>query len=82
MVEFNRILLFVELFCFWYFLGNGPEPVLGQVTFLVASLGGAWSIYNGIKWHFAKPDGEGLAWSVIGTLVFVGLTARWLVEVA
>ena len=39
-------------------------------------------MYNGIKWHFAKKDGEGLAWTVIGAMVFAGLSARWLVAVS
>lgn len=82
MVKLNRTLLAVELFCFWYFLSTGPEPVPGLVSFLVASIAAAWSVFNGVKWHFAKRDGEGLAWAAIGALVFVGLTARWLVEVA
>ena len=82
MVQFNRALIFVELFCFWYFLDAGPEPLLGQMTFIAAALGGAWSVYNGVKWHFDRRDGEGLAWAVIGAMVFLGLTARWLVEVA
>jgi len=82
MVALNRALIGIELFCFWYFLIAGSGPVLGQVTFVGASVAGAFSIYNGIKWHFAKHDGEGLAWAVIGLLVFLGLTSRWLVEVA
>ena len=81
MLLFNRALIAVQLFCFWYFLGEGPAPVLGQASFIVASVAAAWSVYNGIKWHFAKRDGEGLAWAVIGALVFLGLTGRWLVQV-
>ena len=82
MIWLNRSLIAVELFCFWYFLSTGPAPLSGQVTFLVSSAAAAWSIYNGIKWHFAKRDGEGLAWAAIGVLVFLGLTARWLIKVA
>ncbi len=82
MVALNRALIGIELFCFWYFLSAGPEPVVGQATFIAASVAAAWSVYNGVKWHFAKRDGEGLAWAIIGALVFLGLTARWLVEVA
>lgn len=82
MVNLNRALIGIELFCFWYFLSAGPRAVLGQVTFVGASVAGVFSIYNGTKWHFAKHDGEGLAWAVIGLLVFLGLTARWLVQVA
>ncbi len=61
MVPLNRALIGIELFCFWYFLSAGPEPVVGQATFIAASVAAAWSIYNGFKWHFAKRDGEGLA---------------------
>ena len=88
MVAFNRAMISVQLAGFWTFLSLGPgsrqDPsgqAMGMVSFVVASVAAAWSIYNGVKWHFAKRDGEGLAWAVIGTLVFLGLTARWLVQV-
>ena len=80
MVRLNRTLLSVELFGFWYFLAKGPEPIAGQISFLIASVAAAWSVYNGLKWHFTKRDGEGAAWAAIGALVFLGLTARWLVQ--
>ena len=82
MVSFNRAMLTVELFGFWYFLSAGPDSMLGRASFIVASVAAAWSVYNGVKWHFAKRDGEGIAWAVIGAMVFLGLTARWLVQVA
>ena len=81
MIPLNRALIGVELFCYWYFLSTGFSPLLGQASFVLASVSATWSIYNGIKWHFAKRDGEGLAWAVLGGIVFLGLTARWLVEV-
>jgi len=88
MVAFNRSLLSVELFCFWWFLASdvklpmGPDPTIELVAFLVGSLAAGWSVYNGIKWHFSQKDGEGLAWACIGCMVFLGLTARLLVAVA
>ncbi len=88
MVAFNRAMLPVELFCFWWFLASdvklpmGPDPTFELATFLVGSLAAGWSVYNGIKWHFIQKDGEGLAWACIGCLVFLGLTARVLVAVA
>ncbi len=79
MVQFNRFLLSIELFCYWYFLAQGPVPIAGRVMHVIGSVAAAWSIYNGLKWHFKAKDGEGLAWAVIGGLVFLGLSARWLV---
>lgn len=81
MVSLNRALIGVELFGYWYFLSVGPGPVLGRASFIVASVAAAFSVYNGVKWHFIKRDGEGMAWAVLGSLVFLGLTARWLVHV-
>lgn len=81
MIQFNRIMLAVELFCYWYFLANGPASVRGMAAHILGSVAAAWSIYNGSKRHFAIKDGEGLAWAIIGGLVFVGLSLRWLVEV-
>lgn len=80
MVSFNRLLLSVELFCYWYFLAQGPVTILGKAAHILGSIAAAWSIYNGCKWHFNKKDGEGLAWVVIGGLVFAGLSVRWLIE--
>ena len=71
----------MELLCYLYFLGTGFRSLSGQASFFFASVFAVWSIYNGIKWHFAKRDGEGLAWAVVGGIVFLGLTARGLVEV-
>lgn len=82
MVSFNRVLISIELFGFWLFMSVGPEPVAGQISFVAAGVAAAWSVYNGIKWHFAHRDGEGAAWCVIGVMVFLGLTARWLVHAA
>ncbi len=82
MVALNRALLAVQLFCYWWFLSSGFEPAGGKVAHAVGSVACAWSMYNGIKWHFAKKDGEGLAWTVIGAMVFAGLSARWLVAVS
>ena len=82
MVVLNRLLLAAELFCYWAFLSLGFEPTAGKVAHVIGSVACAWSIYNGVKWHFEKRDGEGFAWAVIGALVFLGLTARWLVEVS
>lgn len=79
MVQFNRFLLTIELFCYWYFLAQGPEPLAGKLAHIGGSVAAAWSIYNGLKWHFKTRDGEGLAWAAIGGLVFIGLSARWLV---
>ena len=78
MVQFNRILLSIELFCYWWFLAQGPV-MAGKLAHVIGSVAAAWSIYNGVKWHFKIKDGEGLAWAAIGGLVFLGLTARWLV---
>jgi len=80
MVKFNRGMLSAQLFCYWYFLANGPESVDGMASHIIGSVAAAWSVYDGIKWHYKTRDGEGLAWAVIGTLVFLGLTARWLVS--
>ena len=81
MVNFNRLMLAVELFCYWLFLSSGFEPIEGKIAHIIGSVACAWSVYNGIKWHYDKRDGEGLAWAVIGAMVFVGLSARWLVAV-
>lgn len=82
MVQFNRSLLAVVLFCYWYFLSAGFQPVLGIVSHFVGTIACVWSLYNGIKWHYKMKDGEGLAWAVIGGLVFVGFSARWLIGVS
>ncbi len=82
MVSFNRLMLIVELFCYWFFLSSGPEPIAGKVSHIIGSIAAAWSVYNGIKWHFRTRDGEGMAWAVIGAMVFLGLTGRWLVAAA
>jgi hypothetical protein len=74
-------MLMLQLFCYWYFLANGPGSSAGMATHVGGSVLAAWSIYNGVKWHFKVKDGEGLAWAIIGGLVFLGLTARWLVAV-
>lgn len=81
MVNFNRGMLAVELFCYWLFLASGSEPVEGKITHIVGTVACAFSIYNGIKWHYKMKDGEGLAWAAIGALVFIGFSARWLVAV-
>jgi len=80
MVSFNRLMLSVELFCYWYFLSEGPSTIAGKGAHVLGSVAAAWSIYNGIKWHFHTRDGEGMAWAVIGGLVFTGLSVRWLIE--
>ena len=81
MVHFNRGILAVELFCYWLFLASGFEAVEGKITHIVGTAACAWSIYNGIKWHYKMKDGEGFAWAAIGTLVFIGFSARWLVAI-
>ncbi len=81
MLQLNRFLLAVELFCYWWFLSSGFEPVFGKIAHSIGTVACAWSIYNGIKWHYKNQDGEGLAWAVIGSLVFAGFSARWLVAV-
>jgi len=82
MVNANRVMLAVELFCYWLFLTTGFEPVEGKIAHVVGTVACAWSVYNGIKWHYKMKDGEGLSWAVIGGLVFAGFTARWLVAVS
>jgi hypothetical protein len=82
MVNFNRSMLAVELFCYWYFLSTGFQPVLGIASHVLGTVACAWSMYNGIKWHYKVKDGEGLAWAVIGGMVFVGFSARWLIGVS
>ena len=81
MIPLNRALIGVELLCYQYFFAQGFRSHSGELSFLLANVFAVWSIYNGIKWHFAKRDGEGLAWAVVGGIVFLGLTARGLVEV-
>lgn len=81
MVKLNRFLLSVELFSYWLFLYAGIEPVYGKIASFAGTYTCAWSIYNGIKWHYKTKDGEGLAWAVIGILVFAGFSVRWLVTV-
>jgi len=78
----NRIMLSLELFCYWYFLSAGFGSIGGKITFFIGSFLSAWSIYNGIKWHYSAKDGEGLSWAVIGILTFAGLSVRWLITVA
>jgi hypothetical protein len=75
-------MLAVELFCYWLFLSSGFEPVEGKIAHFVGTVACAYSVYNGIKWHYKMKDGEGLAWAAIGTLVFIGFSARWLVAVS
>ena len=82
MVNFNRGMLAVELFCYWLFLSSGFEPVEGKIAHFVGTVACAYSVYNGIKWHYKMKDGEGLSWATIGGLVFVGFSARWLVAVS
>jgi len=82
MVSLNRSLMAIALFCYWWFLSSGFEPVMGKVTHFVGTVACAMCIYNGIIWHFRNRDGEGLAWAVIGGLVFAGFSARWLVAVS
>ena len=81
MVNFNRGMLAVELFCYWWFLGSGFPPGPAIIAHFVGTVACAWSVYNGIKWHYKMKDGEGLAWAVIGGLVFAGFSVRWLVAV-
>ncbi len=81
MVQLNRFMLAVELFCYWLFLSAGFEPVMGKIAHFIGTVACAWSVYNGIKWHYKIKDGEGLAWTVIGSMVFAGFSARWLVAV-
>lgn len=79
-------MLAVELFCYWYFISGSFKPVLGIVLGIISHFVGTiacvWSVYNGIKWHYKMKDGEGLAWAVIGGMVFVGFSARWLIGVS
>ncbi len=82
MIKFNRLMIAVELFCYWLFLAKGIEPIEGKFAHMIGSVACAWSVYNGIKWHYSKKDGEGLSWEVIGSMVFIGLSARWLVAVS
>jgi len=82
MLTFNRLLIAAELFCYWLFLSTGFESIEGKIAHMIGSVACAWSVYNGIKWHYNKKDGEGLAWAVIGSMVFIGLSARWLVGVS
>ncbi len=82
MVQINRLLLAIALFCYWYFLSSGFEPIAGKITHIIGTVAAAWSVYNGTKWQFRMKDGEGLAWAIIGAMIFLGFTARWLVAVA
>lgn len=82
MLQLNRFMIAVELFCYWWFLASGFEPVLGKLAHFLGTFVCAWSIYNGLMRHHQNKDGEGLAWAVIGGLVFIGFSARWLVAVA
>ncbi len=82
MLKLNRTMLSVELFCYWWFLATGFEPLLGKLAHFIGTFACVWSIYNGIMWHYKNKDGEGLAWAVIGGLVFAGFSARWLIAVA
>ena len=82
MLKLNRFMLALHLFCYWWFLASGFEPAHGKIAHFAGTFACAWSIYNGIMRHYQSKDGEGIAWAVIGSLVFVGFSARWLVAVA
>jgi hypothetical protein len=64
------------------FLSTGFGPIEGKIAHFVGTVACAMSIYNGMKWHFKVKDGEGLSWVIIGGLIFVGFSARWLIAVS
>ena len=80
MVTVYRILIGVQLFCYWLFLAKGFVGI-GKLAHVLGTVACVWSIYSGIIRHYKLKDGEGLAWAIIGALVFVGFSARWLVSV-
>jgi len=75
-----RILLFIEVFCYWLFIAAGFQSVTGRIAFFTSSTASVVSIYYGMMWSYSRKNGEGLAWAVIGSLVFAGLTLKWLIS--
>ncbi len=82
MLQLNRTMLAAQLFCYWWFLATGFEPILGKLAHFVGTFTCVWSIYNGAIWHYKTKDGEGMAWIIVGVMVFIGFSARWLIAVA
>ena len=70
----------LELFAYWYTVAAGFETIFGVLAFLIAAVLCVLSIRKGCRSYVSDGEGEGLALAVVGILIFVGLTARWLVS--